>query len=129
MRAALFATVVSIAMTLPGCTGASPTRASAPTGQSIPMSPGQQIALPDGASLRYVEVAHDSRCPPGVQCIRAGDANVIFEFIQAAHTPRRVVVNTDPPATAKIGDWQLRVLGLAFGQAPQATVQIDPATR
>ena len=130
MRAVLLATLASIATTLPGCTGAGPTRASVPTGQPIAMSPGQQVALPDGARLRYVEVADDSRCRPGVQCIWAGDAKVVFEFSgMPAQAPRRVTVNTAPPATASIGNWQLQMLDLAFGQAPQATVQIDPAAR
>lgn len=127
MRAVFLAALVSIAMTLPGCTGASPTRATAPLGQPIQMAPGERIALPDGATLRYVEVAADSRCPPGVQCIRAGDADVVFEFAQAAQAPRRLTVNTEPPATATIGKWQLRLLALAFGDSPKVTVQIDPA--
>lgn len=97
------------------------------------MSHGQQIGLPDGARLRYVGVADDSRCPPGVQCIRAGDANAVFDFVgepgKAAQAPHRITVNTDPPATATIGHWQLRLLALAFGQSPTATVQIDPAPR
>lgn len=115
----------SSAVTLPGCTGAQPTRATAPTGQPITMSPGQQLALPDGAGLCYVEVAADSRCPPGVQCLRAGDADVVFEFAETAQGARRITVNTDPPATATIGPWQLRLLALGFGR-PTATVQIDP---
>lgn len=133
MRAVFFATIVSLAMTLPSCTGANPTRTAAPIGQPIPMASGQQIALPDGATLRYVEVAADSRCPPGAQCIRAGDADVVFEFTdkvaEAAQAPRRLTVNTDPPAMATIGQWQLRLLTLAFGESPKATVQIDPAAR
>lgn len=130
MRAIVLATLVSVAaMTLPGCsTGASPGRASAPTGAPIQMVPGQRIALPDGATLRYLEVAADSRCPPGVQCIRAGDADVAFEFTDTAQAPRQVTVNTDPPAAATIGRWQLHLLALAFGQSPAATVRIDPTT-
>jgi len=128
------AALLSIAaMGLPGCSGigASATRATAPAGQPIPMSPGQQIVLPDGATLRYVKVSNDSRCPPGVQCIRAGDADVVFDFTGAsgkgAMAAQRVVVNTRPPATAAIDKWQLRVLELGFGATPKATVQVDPA--
>lgn len=129
MRAVLFAALVSIAaMTLPGCSGASATRTAAPIGQPIRMAPGQQIALPDGATVRYLQVAADSRCPPDVQCIRAGDADVAFEFAEARQAPRRITVNTDPPAMATIGQWRLRVLALAFGESPRVTVQIDPAT-
>lgn len=132
MRPVLLAALVSLALTLPGCTGAGPPRDTAPTGQPIQpiqLTPGQQITLADGASLRYIAVAADSRCPPDVQCIRAGDADVVFEFTDAGQAARRVTVNTDLPATALIGRWQLRLLALAFGDAPQATVQIDPAAR
>lgn len=129
MRAVLLAAYVSIAaVTLPGCSGAIVTRAAAPIGQPIPLAPGQQIALPDGGTLRYVQVAADSRCRPDVQCIRAGDADVVFESADAREAPRRIVVNTDPPALATIGKWQLRLLALAFGESPRVTVQIDPAT-
>jgi len=129
MRAVLLAALVSItAITLPGCAVLSPSRATAPIGLTIQMVPGQQIVLPDGATLRYLEVAADSRCPPGVHCIRAGDADVVFEFTDTAQASRRITVNTDPPALATIGKWQLRLLGLAFGTAPKVTVRIDPAT-
>ncbi len=129
MRAVLLSALVSIvAVTLPGCTtGVSPPRATTPIGAPIQMAPGQQLALPDGAALRYLEVAADSRCPPGAQCIRAGDADVVFEFTDTAQPLRRITVNTDPPAMAAIGQWQLKLLALAFGKAPKATVRIDPA--
>lgn len=127
MRAVILAIVLSLASALPGCAGPHSTRTTAPTGQPILMAQGQSIVLPDGATLRYVEVAADSRCPPAVQCIRAGDADVVFEFTDTSHAARRITVNTDPPASATIGKWKLRLLSLAFGESPAATVQIDPA--
>lgn len=57
-----------------------------------------------------------------------GDADVAFEFTDTAQAPRQVTVNTDPPAAATIGRWQLHLLALAFGQSPAATVRIDPTT-
>ena len=130
MRAALIAALVSIAAILPGCsTGASPAKVNAPIGQPLEMAPGQQVSLPDGATLRYLEVAADSRCPPGVQCIRAGDADVAFEFAGSAQVPRRFTINTQAPATTSIGAWQLRLLELAFGDQPSVTVRIDAEQR
>ena len=136
MRATLIAAaaLVSIAVLLPGCsTGASPASANAPTGQPLQMSPGQQIGLPGGATLRYLEVTADSRCPPGVQCIHAGSADVAFQFTDvswpAGQAARRITVNTELPATATIGRWQLQLISLAFGDQPRATVQIDPTAR
>lgn len=110
---------------LGGCasTGAAPAVA---LGQPVVMTPGERVALPSGASLRYVEVANDSRCRPDVQCIQAGDANVVFEFTTAAASTRRITLNTAAqPATAALGDWQLKLLALSFDTTPQATVQVD----
>jgi hypothetical protein len=52
----------------------------------------------------------------------------VFEFAEANQAPRRITVNTDPPAMATISKWRLRLLALAFGESPRVTVQIDPAT-
>lgn len=113
--------------TLGGCasTGAAPAVA---LGQPMIMTPGERVALPAGASLRYVEVTDDSRCRPDVQCIRAGDANVVFEFTQASASAQRITLNTAAqPATAAIGDWQLKLIALSFDAAPRATVRVDAA--
>ncbi|MFD0738700.1 hypothetical protein ACFQZQ_05335 [Lysobacter koreensis] len=110
--------------------GACASTASAPAvalGQPLVMVPGQRVALPEGASLRYVEVSDDSRCRPEVQCIRAGDANVVFEFTPAGAAMQRIVLNTTEslPAGTDIGDWRLTLGALSFDAAPQATVQVD----
>lgn len=96
-------------------------------GQPVTLTPGERVSLPEGATLRYIEVTDDSRCRPGMQCIRAGDANVVFEFTAAGSEASRVVVNTDPQQSqTDIGSWKLRVLSLGFEDAPKATVQVDP---
>ena len=52
------------------------------------------MRLPDGATLRHVTVPQDSRCPPDVQCIRAGDADIEFAFTPlAARTVDRATLN------------------------------------
>ena len=95
-------------------------------GQPVVMAPGERVALPEGASLRYVEVTDDSRCRPEVTCIRAGDANVVFEFTDAPASAQGVVLNTARlPATAPAGGWELRLLSLSFDAAPKARVQVD----
>ena len=89
------------------------------------MVPGETVALPDASRLRYVEVAADSRCPVDVVCIRAGDADVVFAFTAGGRGEQRVVVNTDAKAPTPIGAWQLRLLALARGDAPTATLQVS----
>ena len=116
---------ILVSIHLGGCasTGTTPTVA---LGQPVVMRPGERVELPSRASLRYVAVAADSRCPPNVQCIQAGDADVVFEFTPAAASTQRITLNTAAqPATTPLGDWRLRLIALGFGAAPPATVQVD----
>jgi len=102
--------------------------AAATPGQAFSLAPGESVRLPDQATLRYVRVAQDSRCPPGVQCIRAGDADVVFEFIPAGGAATQVDVNLPESPEAAMQAWRLRLLSLEFGDAPRATVRVDAAT-
>lgn len=110
--------------TLPAC--ASGGASVAPTGQPIVMQVGERVVLPDRSTLRYVGVTADSRCPPGVQCIRAGDADVAFEHTPDGGSAAAVTLNTPEAASTVVAGWRLQLLSLAFGQAPAATVQVDP---
>jgi hypothetical protein len=95
------------------------------TGQDFTMRVGQQVALPDASTLGYTGIANDSRCPPDVQCIRAGDADVLFEYSPRGGAAMRVTLNTERLRTTPIGPWQLRLIGIAQGDAPRATVRVD----
>ena len=92
-------------------------------GQAFTMAVGEKVALPDAATLRYAGIANDSRCPPGVQCVRAGDADVLFDF--AGSPASRITLNTERKLSADIGAWRLQLLDLAPGEMPHATLRID----
>lgn len=126
IRAFALPMLALLALSLGACATSSPGRVAA-IGQAFTLLPGQRITLPDDATLRYLQVTADSRCPPDVQCIRAGDADVAFEFVPASGAPISIILNTPEAPNAPIGDWQLRLLALEFGQAPRATVQVDTA--
>ena len=98
---------------------------SAWLGQPATLQPGERVALPDNASLRYLRVTADSRCPPDVQCIRAGDADVAFEFRSGAGIVHSITLNTANAPTAPIGRWRLRLLSLGTGPSPPVTLQVD----
>ena len=124
IRSLLAAGVLMTALS--GCATGDAAPSGVALGQPVTMTPGQRVSLPEGATLRYIEVTDDSRCRPNVQCIRAGDANVVFEFTPSGAVASRVVVNTDPQQSqADIGALKLRVLSLGFEEAPKATVQVD----
>jgi len=114
-----------LAGALPGCASSGERVAAA--GQPVVLQVGERITLPDDARLRYVAVSADSRCPPGVQCIRAGDADVAFEFTAPGGTATAVVLNLPKSPEAPIGDWRLKLLSLEHGDNPAATVRFDPA--
>ena len=109
-----------------GCASGGTSR-SVPLGQAFTLQPGERVSLPGDASLRYLTIANDSRCPPDVQCIRAGDADVLFEFTPAGGTVGTIILNTERMTSASIGAWQLQLVKLEQGDAPRATVRVDEA--
>src|SRR5689334_1449579 len=74
-------------------------------GASTQMAHGETVRLPDGATLRFVGVPQDSRCPPNARCIRAGDADIDFEYA-LANGPKTSVKPNLPEAPSKnMGPW------------------------
>jgi hypothetical protein len=100
---------------------------SAKSGEAFTLTPGETVQLPDASRLRYVRVAQDSRCRPTVQCIRAGDADVVFEFTAPGDAPVPVNVNIPESPQAAMGRWRFQLLALAFDEPAQATVRVDAA--
>lgn len=91
---------------------------------SATLKPGERIALADRSQLRYIGVTADSRCPPNVQCIRAGDADVTFEFAPVDGAAQPLAFNTENARTLSAGRWTIELTALAQGDAPAATVRI-----
>lgn len=91
---------------------------------SATLKPGERIALADRSQLRYLGVRNDSRCPPNVQCIRAGDADVNFEFAPVAGAAQALNFNTERATVLTAGAWTIELTTLAPGEAPAATVKI-----
>lgn len=95
-------------------------------GQAFALDTGEQVRLPDDSILRYVGIANDSRCPPKVMCIRAGDADVLLDYVTKGNSSaRRVVLNTERATTAELGSWRVQLRDLAAGERPRATLQVD----
>ncbi len=117
--------LMAAAVIVAGCAGAA-SRSVIP-GKATVLAPGESVELPDAARLRYVRVVQDSRCPPKVQCIRAGDADVAFEFTPAGGIATQMSVNIPESPTASMGTGQLQLLALEFGDAAHATVQVAAA--
>ena len=98
------------------------------SGQDFTMAVGQRVLLPDATTLHYAGIANDSRCPSDVQCVRAGDVDVLFGYTPGGGTEARVILNTERMRSSTLGAWRLQLVDLAQGAAPHATLRIDAAT-
>ncbi len=110
----------SLALLLVGCASSTAHDSGA---HDYTLRPGKRITLSDDAALTYVGVIQDSRCPPKVQCIHAGSAEVRLH-LAAAGGEHDVTLRTDDPTTTIEGR-RLQLLDLAFGDAPALTVRVD----
>lgn len=85
----------------------------------------KQIAVIRGEPLtvRFAAVVEDSRCPVGVQCIRAGEARVEIGIQQAGMEPALDTLATAPPGPqhAAYGAYDVTLVGLA--PEPRTNVQ------
>lgn len=65
-------------------------------------------------TVRFTHVESDSRCPVGVQCIRAGEARVHFELRLPGREPEDVILATEgaQPRYATYGAYDLHLVAL-----------------
>ena len=103
---------------------------TASVGSEFKLKAGRVVTL-DGARLRvrFVRVASDSRCPADVDCVWAGNADLVFEVGGSRWRGRqtlRLNTNASPerPAEARYGRYTLKLTGLA--PQPRSTRKIAP---
>ena len=119
----LFAALLSLTA-LSACASGASSAGSGGDGLEATLKPGEHVDLSDRSRLRYIGVSNDSRCPPNVQCIRAGDADVNFEFAPASGAAQTLVFNTERTTRLSAGRWSIELTALAAGDAPAATIKV-----
>lgn len=90
---------------------------------------GESTQLSDGSQLSYTSLVNDSRCPPNVQCIWAGDAEIVLRWNPAHGTTQDLHLHTSPQGgatSARIGERTLTLVSLERGIGPKATLSISP---
>ena len=131
-----FATALGVA---PGC-AANPTEIkTARPGQAFTLRVGESASV-QGASLviQFLEVAGDSRCPKGAQCVWEGDATVRISVRRGTGPAEKQDLHTSSrePAAQAGAVHLVRLMRLepqpvidrAIQQAEyEATLEIDPA--
>lgn len=106
---------------------AAPVSATIAYGTPFTLAVGQSATLPDRSALRYVGTIDDSRCPPDVQCIWAGDAEARFEWhAQGSSSAETFSLHTGQGERSRMLAGRTLVLeSLARGDAPAATLKIE----
>jgi hypothetical protein len=101
------------------------------------LAPGESASVSGtGLTVRFEAVVNDSRCPAGVLCITAGDAEIALTVRRAGHSADALALRTaDGRNRAEVGEWTLSLTGLApypFTNHPiapgeyRATLRVDP---
>ena len=95
-------------------------------GQSFALKVGQSVVLAgEGLELAFESVVSDSRCPRGVQCIRAGDATIRLAAEKAPNARAPIQLGTTAStADATYGQYSIRLLSL--NPYPDASRRTQP---
>ncbi len=97
--------------------------------ESLTLRLGAEAKLPDGSRLAYTELINDSRCPPDVQCIWAGNAEIRLRWTPAQDgSSKDFTLNTNSfggkPTSATIGIYEIRIASMEHGSAPTTTFEL-----
>ena len=95
--------------------------------RNFSMQPGERVTLSDQSTLLYVKVIADSRCPPDVRCVWAGDAEVAFTHTVGSAAAQHFSLHTGLGARSQDFDGRrLTLVALARGADPKAQLRFDP---
>jgi len=84
-------------------------------GENFRLTLGQTAVLAgEPLTVRFATVLDDSRCPLGVQCVRAGEARIQVSLHAAGRDASVVVLATDPPQPqrAAYGEYDVELRSL-----------------
>jgi hypothetical protein len=114
-------------LSLTACAGVAGSRDPAiADGLDFRMQVGQTVTLADRSRLRYLRVVTDSRCPPGVHCVWAGDAIVAFEWSPPDGTAQGFELHTGlEPRSHAIGARRLVLKSLERGPNHSAELRVE----
>ena len=108
----------------PATTAAPPTTVA--LGQDFAVDVGESVTVAgEGLTVTYVELVADSRCPPDVQCIWAGNATIAVAMAKAGELAANVQLNTmEGPKSAGYSSYTVALLDLAWGPSPTARLRV-----
>ncbi|MBS0215394.1 MAG: hypothetical protein JSR63_03270 [Proteobacteria bacterium] len=122
------ALAVALLPALASCASASTApRKTLASGASVTLQPGERVDLPDGSTLGYIAITADSRCPEKVQCIWAGDADLLFELAKDGNEARKFHLHTGTePKSFHAGGHTIFLDAVTRGTDARATIRLNP---
>lgn len=92
------------------------------------MGADEQVSLGGQGMLRYEKLVGDSRCPPDVQCIWAGDAEVQFSWTPNGGKAEFFSLHTgNEPRNRPLAGYVLELKSLGRGDGPRAALKLRAA--
>ena len=113
---------------LAGCASADPPDGERRVGDGdgFRMAVGEEVVLPDDSRLRYLRLVTDSRCPPDVNCVWAGDAIVEFSWVAASGATQTFELHTGlEPRSHSVDGRTLVLVSLDRGPDPAAQLRLE----
>ncbi len=99
---------------------------SATRGQTFSIGVGETVDIEgEGLTVTYDDLVQDSRCPPGVQCIQAGDATIAVTTAKAGSPPATLSLRTDAPRQAQYLSYTVELVELGDGGSPTARLRVS----
>lgn len=119
-------TTVTTAPPTTAPTTTAPKVRSASLGETFFVAAGESVSVAGaGLSVTFASVVSDSRCPPGVQCIQAGNAVISVTVTRPGAAPATLALDTDGPRSARSGNRSVELVGLSFGRPAVARLKVS----
>ena len=95
-------------------------------GEAFFIAVGETVTIStESLSVTFGNVGPDNRCPPGVQCITAGNASIGVLVSKGGAAAVLLVLNTtEGPQSASYGSYTVELVRLTFGSSPSATLRV-----
>ncbi|MDP1803938.1 MAG: hypothetical protein Q8K72_02115, partial [Acidimicrobiales bacterium] len=94
-------------------------------GEAFSVRVGEPVSVAGaGVSVTFAALVSDSRCPPFVQCIQAGEAVITVALTRAGSGPVSLTLSTDRPTSARSGNRSVALISLGRGSAPIAQLKV-----
>lgn len=94
----------------------------------VQLNVGASETLTDGSRLTYLQLVNDSRCAPDVQCVWAGDAEILLRWQPKGGPSSEASLHTSPLQgrrnDAVFGPHHVQLVSLERGVAPKATLRV-----